>query len=276
MRLDLQRGVAHTLTVGVLVFTPSPVHARVSVILCLAGDRMSIAEQELFAGMMLEMVIAANVDHRRAFGLCRGITFAPMRKELRAQLKPLVEFPFYQPSGIWEVAVAGLRRHLIAAASINQPLTEILLPPDRKFVPDFSNSEPFVRVPCRHFKHGECADLRKMSFLFDDGEFHAQFHVIEAKRAWARSSGKVNGIVRWKDASPGKYGVQLHPGYGPPVEFKSRTGRVDFRRCAANTAEDIELVVMQVDRHRIVSLIRRTLRPQYRSRKQKQEKQRHS
>src|SRR5271157_1005600 len=102
MRLDLQRGVAHTLAVGVLVFSPSPVHARVSVILSLAGDRMSIAEQELFAGMMLEVVITANVDHRRASGLRRGKTFAPMRKELRAQLKPLVDFPFHQPSGISE------------------------------------------------------------------------------------------------------------------------------------------------------------------------------
>ena len=61
---------------------------------------MAIAKEELFAWVMLDVVITTNVDHCRTLGLCRGKTFAAMRKELRAQFKPFVELSFHQPSCI--------------------------------------------------------------------------------------------------------------------------------------------------------------------------------
>ena len=47
-----------------------------------------------------------------------------------------------------------------------------------------------------------------------------------------------------------------------PVELDGWSSGVDFRRGPVHAAEDVELVVVQVDRHRIVGLIRRSLRPQ--------------
>ena len=55
--------------------------------------------------------------------------------------------------------------------------------------------------------------------------------------------------------------MQLHSGNGAPVELEGRPSRIDFRRRSIHTAEDVELVVMQVDRNRIVGLKRRPLRP---------------
>src|SRR5580658_10302992 len=211
---------------------------------------------------MLEMVVAANVDHRRTLGLGRRKTFAPMREHFRPQLKSFVEFSFHQPSRIGKVAIVGLRNHLIASAPIKEPFTGVLLNPDWEFVPNLSNTEPLVIVSSRHFKHGEGSDLRDIFGFFDDGEFYAQFHVGETKRARTRSTRQVNGIVRREDASPREYGVQLHPRNCAPVELESWPRGVDFCRRAIDAAEDVELVVMQVDRHRIVSLIRGSLRPE--------------
>src|SRR5580704_1237396 len=65
----------------VIVFsTPSPIHACVGIILRLTGDRVAVAEQELFIGIALEVVIAADVYHCRATGLGRCKPFASMRK----------------------------------------------------------------------------------------------------------------------------------------------------------------------------------------------------
>src|SRR5271157_2638810 len=129
-----------------VLFSPGPVHACVGVIFCLAGDGVAVTEQELLAGVTLEMVVAPHVDHRRAPSLRRGIAFAPMRKDFGAQFKPLVDLPFYQPSGVRKIAIVRLRNHLIAAATIEEPLTGVLLQPDGEFVPDFSGAESFVII----------------------------------------------------------------------------------------------------------------------------------
>src|SRR5271170_1409685 len=129
---------------------------------------MAVAEKELLVGVVLEVVIAANVDHRRASSLCCSKPFAPMREELRTQFQPLVEFPLHQPSGIREISIVGLRDHLVAAASINEPLAVVLLQPDGKFVPDFPYAESLVRASSRQFKHGEGPDLRDVLGLLDD------------------------------------------------------------------------------------------------------------
>ena len=103
---------AADLLVGVLVvFSPGPVHARIGIVLGLSGDRMAVAKEKLLVGVVLEVVITANIDHGRSLRLRRGKAFAPVGKDLRAQLQPLAEFPFHQPSGIRKVSIVGLRDH---------------------------------------------------------------------------------------------------------------------------------------------------------------------
>jgi len=67
-----------------LIFSPGPVHACIGVILCLAGYGVAVAEQKLLAGVMLEVVVASHVDHRRAPSLRRRKAFAPMREDFGA------------------------------------------------------------------------------------------------------------------------------------------------------------------------------------------------
>ena len=43
--------------------SPRPVHTHIGVVFGLAGDRVAVAKQELFTGVMLEVVVAADVDH---------------------------------------------------------------------------------------------------------------------------------------------------------------------------------------------------------------------
>src|SRR5208282_113522 len=58
-----------------VVFAPGPVHACIGIVLGLSGDRVAIAKQELLVGVVLEVVIAAHVDHRRGLRLCGGNSF---------------------------------------------------------------------------------------------------------------------------------------------------------------------------------------------------------
>ena len=74
------------------------------------------------------------------------------------------------------------------------------------------------------------------------------------------AAGKIDGIVRRSHDAPGKNGVQLHARKCAPVELEGRAGGVDFRRGAVDAAEDVELVVVQVDGDGIVGLIGRALR----------------
>ena len=54
--------------------------------------------------------------------------------------------------------------------------------------------------------------------------------------------------------------MKLYTGNGAPVELEGRTRRIQLGRRAVDAAEDVELIVMQVDRDRVVGLIRRPLR----------------
>ena len=56
--------------------------------------------------------------------------------------------------------------------------------------------------------------------------------------------------------------MELHAGKRAPVELEGRPRGVHLRRSAVHAAEDVELVVMQIDRNRIVGLVGRALRPQ--------------
>src|ERR1017187_4729881 len=246
----------------ILVFPPRPVHADIGVGFRLAGNRVAVAKQELLAWVVLEVIVAAYVDQRRSFGLRRSVALARMGKDLGSQLQPLTEFVFQQESAIRVAAVLGLVDDRFARAAIQEPVSDILLQPEGNFVPNLSHAESLVVVPGWYFKHSKGADLGNVLRFFDEGDLGAQFRVGDTEGARSRSARQVNGIVRREDTSYWNYGVQLHSGKGAPVELESRPSRVDFRRRARDTAEDIELVVMQVDRNWIVGLKRRPLRPQ--------------
>jgi hypothetical protein len=71
---------------------------------------------------------------------------------------------------------------------------------------------------------------------------------VSPKAFGSSSAGKIDRIVRWRDRAP--------------VELDSRSRGIDFRRRPVHAAEDVKLVMVQIDRHGIVGLIRRPLRPQ--------------
>src|SRR5579871_6472415 len=60
----------------VLVLAPGPVHAGVGIVFCLPRDRVAVAEQELLVGIVLEVIVAADVDHGRSLHLRRCQAFA--------------------------------------------------------------------------------------------------------------------------------------------------------------------------------------------------------
>src|ERR1035441_9736927 len=133
----------------------------------LAGDGVAVAKQELLSRVILEMIVATQVDHRRSLGLRCRVAFPSMGKDLDSQLEPLVQGPFHQPSGVGKVAVIGLRNHFIARAAVKGPVPDVLLQPERKFVPDFPNPQPFVVVSGRDFEHRKRADLGNVFRLLD-------------------------------------------------------------------------------------------------------------
>ena len=105
---------------------------------------------------------------------------------------------------------------------------------------------------------------------------HAQFRIYQSKSIGARASGEVNRVVRRCDGAPGQNRVKLYSRQRAPVELKSRPCRVDLRSGPVHRAEDVELVVMQVNRHRIIDLKRRPLRPESRNRQAKHPGQAHT
>ena len=54
--------------------------------------------------------------------------------------------------------------------------------------------------------------------------------------------------------------MELHAGKRAPVELEGRPGGVHLCRSAVDAAEDVELVVMQIDRNGVVGLVGRALR----------------
>src|SRR5271156_5659315 len=71
-----------------VVFSPSPVHADVSVIFGLSGNRVAVAKKKLLVGVVLEVVVTANVDHSGSLRLRGGKAFPPVSKDLGTQLQP--------------------------------------------------------------------------------------------------------------------------------------------------------------------------------------------
>src|SRR6185312_10299346 len=98
-------------------------------------------KQKLLAGMMLEVIVTANVDHRRRFGVWRGVTLASMGKELDSEFQALAEGILHQECAEWKVAVLGLRDYCLAAAAVQEPVPEILLQPQRNFVPNMAYAQ---------------------------------------------------------------------------------------------------------------------------------------
>ena len=124
-----------------------------------------------------------------------------------------------------------------------------------------SHAESLVVATGRDFKHRKSADLGDVLRLFDIGDLCAQFHISETKGAGAGATGQIDRIVRGVDRAPGQNGVKLHPGNGTPVELESRTRGISFHRSSVCTAENVELVMVQIYRNRIVGLVRWPLRP---------------
>ena len=141
-------------------------------------------------------------------------------------------------------------------------MSNILLEPQGKFVPDLSHAKSPVVATGRQFKHNKGPDLRDVLGLFDDGDLRAHFRVNHTECTRPCPTGRINWVIRWSDYAQGQDGVQLYPWNGAPIELDSRARGVCLHRRAVRTAEDVELVVVQVHRHRIVSLIRRALCPQ--------------
>ncbi len=99
---------------------------------------------------MLEMIVAADIDHRRGLGLGGGEALAPMGKDLTSEFQPLAEGVFQQES-----AVYGKLRYWVcgtivsSAAAVQEPVSDILLQPERNFVPNLSHAESLVVVAGR-------------------------------------------------------------------------------------------------------------------------------
>src|ERR1017187_1843865 len=152
-------------------------------------------------------------------------------------------------------------------------MSGVLLQPDGEFVPDLPYAETFVRVPGRHLKHGEATDLRNVLRLLDESNLCAQFDVCEPESAGTGAAGEIHRIVGRKDAAQGKDRVKLHPRNRAPVKLEGRSSRVDLRRSSVYSTKDVELIVMQVHRNRIVGLVRWPLPPQVRCGEQHEQDQ---
>jgi len=109
--------------------------------------------------VILEVVITAQVDHGRGLRLRGGKAFVRVRKNFTADFQTLAEGIFQQESAVGEIAVTNLRSYLVAGSAVEQPMPDVLLQLNRKFVPDLANAEPFGVTSGWHFKHGEGADL---------------------------------------------------------------------------------------------------------------------
>src|SRR6185437_5828553 len=90
----------------------------------------------------------------------------------------------------------------------------------------------------------------KILAFFDEGDFGAELGVSQAEG---------RGLTGGRNRTPGKDGVQLHAWDGAPVELEGGAGGVHLDRGAVGGAEDVELVMVQVDRNGIVHLEGRAL-----------------
>ena len=94
---------------------------------------------------------------------------------------------------------------------------------------------------------------------------------VKPKARGSNAAGGVDRTIGGVDGAPGGDDVQLHPGNGAPVELQGRTSGIDFRRRSIHSPEDVELVMVQIDRDWIVDLKRRPLCAQRRRREYEKE-----
>ena len=105
--------------------------------------------------------------------------------------------------------------------------------------------------------------------LLDERDFDAQFHVGESKLSRTCASGEIDRIIRRSHDAPGQDGVQLYAGKCAPVKLEGRPGGIHLCGGAIDAAEDVELVVMEIDRDGIVGLVGWALRTEPRGHAEK-------
>src|SRR5579872_6078236 len=98
-----------------------------------------------------------------------------MGKDLGSQLKAFTECVFHQECAVRKVAEPYLWHDRFARASVQEPMSDILLQPEGNFVPDLSHAQSPVRVSCRDLEHSEGADLWNVFRFLDEGDLGAQF-----------------------------------------------------------------------------------------------------
>src|SRR6185312_1777210 len=104
-------------------------------------------------------------------------SFFPVSEDLRAQLQPLIDLSFYEPSGIEKVQVISLPHHLITRTAIEQPFPLIFLHPDWQLVPYLANSKAPVKTSRRKLNHREASDLRNVFRFLNERYLRSQLHV---------------------------------------------------------------------------------------------------
>ena len=139
-----------------------------------------------------------------------------MGKDLASDLQLLAEGVFQQECTKWEVAVLGLRNDCLTAAAVQEPNPQILLQPDRNFLPNLTYAESLLVVAGRHFEHRKSADLGNVPRFFDEGDFCTELHVRVAESARAHAARSVDRVVGWIDRTLRRDDVQLHPRNGAP------------------------------------------------------------
>ena len=96
-----------------VILPPRPIEAQVSVILALSGYRVTVAEQELFAWVVLEMIVSTHVDHRGSLSLRRRGALPRVREHLAADFQTLAERILQQKSAVKKIAIPRLWNYLI-------------------------------------------------------------------------------------------------------------------------------------------------------------------
>jgi hypothetical protein len=183
------------------VLPPRPIETNVRIVLRQAGDRVPVREQKLVVGI-LEMIVAAHVDHCRPTDLRRGITLSTVREHLGSELQLVVnDVPLDQKAAVGKVSVLSLGHDGFAGATVEGPRADVFLKPQRDLVPNLSNSKSFGITARGQLEHGEGADLREVLGFFDPSPLDTRFHVRQAELARTCATGQIGWIVRWHDGA---------------------------------------------------------------------------
>src|SRR5277367_943948 len=105
----------------VAAFAPGPVQAEVGVVFFLPNRRMSVAEEQLEAGVA-KFVVTADVDESGGTGLRSGQSLGTVVESFSSERHLLAEIALHQPSGKGEIAISGsVSKHGLACAAIGGP-----------------------------------------------------------------------------------------------------------------------------------------------------------